>query len=245
MIKKYSKESMEELGSYVYIFSKDGDVLKALQEGQQFQYGGKGVDKRTLTHTLSEEAGGKGYSLDDVFIIMRNGEKYLENTKPHEIAAFAVEALLIKLYDPTDNKVQGRNHECFVMKHLSEIDAEFRAKQINPAQECLKFYTKYTDLHSIVTGHRSGTTSYEFKTSRNAGIEYKLYVKPGVENNELTIKVNIGKEYGGLNQQELKAKWIKDNSHIEWSDDGEHIAIHDFGSEEDTVEFFVEAANNE
>ena len=62
MIKKYSKESMEELGSYVYIFSKDGDVLKALQEGQQFQYGGKGVDKRTLTHTLSEEAGGKGYS---------------------------------------------------------------------------------------------------------------------------------------------------------------------------------------
>ena len=100
-------------------------------------------------------------------------------------------------------------------------------------------------MHPVVTGHRSGTKTYEFKTRRNEGIEYKLFVIPGIESNELIVKANIGKEYGGLNQQELKAKWIEDNKHLEWSDDGEHIAIHNFGSEEDTVEFFIEAASDE
>ena len=241
-MRKYSKEFMESLGSYVYMYCKDGDILKALREGNQFQYGGKGVDKRTLSHTLSEEAGGKGYSLDDVFIIMRNGEEYLTNTKPHEIAAFAVEAFLIKLYDPTDNKVQGRNHDLFVMESLSALDAEYRNSQINTSKECFKFIEKYEDMYSVVKGHRASSDSYEFRASRIKGVEYKLFIVPGVEENELTVKVNFSKEYGGLNREELKVKWIEENSHIEYTDNGEHIDIHNFGSEEDTVDYFIEAA---
>lgn len=244
---KYSKQFMETLGSYVYIFSKDGDVLSALREGQELQYAGKGIDKRTLSHTLSEEQGGKGYTDDDIFIIMRNGEEYCDNTKPNEIAAFAIEALLIKLFNPTDNKVAGRNSDLFVFEHLKNLQHQWQLTQIDNVVEGFNFFRKYQDvLAPVVTWSKSNSEGSEYGTKRIQGVEYKICVVHGINGAEATIKVNFSKNgIKGLTREDLYEKWLKENHTLKVDPaqaSGEY-EIACLGSLEDTIDFFVEASS--
>ena len=244
---RFEKRFMDSLGSYIYVYSSEGDVRKALLEGTGV-YAGKGVETRTLAHTKTEEKGGKGYSEDDIFIIMRNGEQFADNTKPAEIASFSGESLLIALSNPKDNKVSGRNSDLFVFEHLTVLYDKWKQEQINPVAEEKKFWASHPELEQVTQATTTNSSGTVYQTKRLDGTEYNLHINYTTAGPEATLKVNFSKKgVGGKTMEELFELWQEEYPELETTPAaavGEYI-IADFGSTEDTLDFFIEAAQNE
>lgn len=119
-----SKGFWDELGQYVYGYrdSETGEWL----------YIGKGNGNRGSSHIKT-----KGYSVDDLYIIARNLERFGNKI---DWQSFLLESFMISHYNPTGNSVSGHYKECFIMSRFSTLFKDYTDSQHDSFAEFPQWY---------------------------------------------------------------------------------------------------------
>jgi len=212
----YSKEFMATLGQYVYGYLPNGQLFDPENE-----YLGKGVDKRCLDHVKE-----KGLNPENIWIVGRNLEKYAETTPAHEIASFAVEALMLATQKPKHNTASGRyQQDCWINTKLSDLYAEWQKTQINIYKEMNRFVSEYNLDDTLSSGWWSGS-SFMLSAGRANSIEKYINVTPLVDGYENYVRFAFSNSKE-MSKKERAKSWAIDNPDydISFNDAGDTIDI--------------------
>jgi len=236
---KYSAEFMKTLGYYQYGYYPNGKFDNTIKP----IYDGKGVKNRCLDHLKDKDV-----NIDDLIIIGRNLERFTEGRDAIEAVQAATESQRINVLEPKLNKIKGMYDELWVKQTLSSLHDEWKKEQINPVAEEKKFWASHPELEQVTTATTTNSAGTVYQTKRLAGTEYNFHVNYTVDGPEATLKVNFSRKgVKGLSMEQLFELWQEEYPELETTPagaEGEYI-IADFGSTEDTLDFFIEAAQNE
>lgn len=236
---KYSAEFMKTLGYYQYGYYSDGKFDNTIKP----IYDGKGVKNRCLDHLKDKDV-----NIDDLIIIGRNLEKFTEGRDAIEAVQAATESQRINVLEPKLNKIKGMYDKLWVKQTLSSLYDEWKKEQINPVAEEKKFWASHPELEQVTMATTTNSAGTVYQTKRLTGTEYNFHINYTVDGPEATLKVNFSRKgVKGLSMEQLFELWQKEYPELETSPagaEGEYI-IADFGSTEDTLDFFIEAAQNE
>ena len=176
------KAFTDTLGRYVYMYKQDGQVV----------YVGKGVNGRCLDHITT-----KGFSYDDLYIVARNLEDF--DAKEEDSSSFAIESLLIHMYNPSHNSVSGHYKENMVMVKFSELFNDYVDGQFDAFAELPNWYIdNYDSFKGKVSEVKIINNRYQITSSAKSAIWFKLFQ---TGNNEDTLDVLFESSTGNKDTQ--------------------------------------------
>lgn len=188
-----------ELGEYVYCYTKDGTYQNAY-------YKGKGVGDRCTHHVKDKD---KDYDINDCYIVARNLEKFRKKSP-----SFLLESFLIWDHDPQDNKVSGHYKECFIMKNLSFLLDEYDASQRDLWKETDELRNAYPEAFNGKLGRTETKKSISrIETGWKDSLQFSIILKTssdkygcligwkGAEEKFIPKQEHFKKEYPELNAE--------------------------------------------
>jgi hypothetical protein len=190
MIERPTKEFLDTLGQYVYMYDDGIEIL----------YVGKGVGDRCLFHLKD-----KGFNYQQCYIVGRNLESF--NDKP----SLLLESYLINKHNPTNNAVSGHYKECFDMVSLASLYSEFKSEQYDNFEMLPDWYTENYDM---MKGRITKVQMISDQFTVTSTAIKSLYISVSVNSESVKIILEVGNNIKLDKVEENKGyllNWINKN----------------------------------
>lgn len=170
MIERPTKEFLDTLGQYVYMYD----------DGLEILYVGKGLGDRCLFHLKD-----KGFNYEHCYIVARNLESF--NDKP----SLLLESYLINKHNPTNNAVAGHYKECFNMVSLASLYSEFKSTQHDNFEVLPSWYND--DYHLLKGNLREVSIAKDKITlisTANSGVYVHIIVSSSDDSTKMLFQMS-------------------------------------------------------